>query len=62
MKAGDYVDTPRFCKVKIQEVFNTMATAAEFGYVEPTHYKNPDYVVLGKHIGTNRMIFAAVRK
>ena len=62
MKAGDYVYTPRFCNVKIKEIFNTETTAREFGFEEPTHYNDPDYDILGKSIGTNRMIFAAVRK
>lgn len=61
MKAGDYVETPRFCKVKIKEVFETRTTAMEFGFEEPTHYEG-EYEILGKHIGMNRMIFAAVKK
>jgi len=62
MKIGDWIDTPRFCKVKITEVFNTRSTAMEFGFDEPTHYKSPEYEILGKHTGINRMIFAAVKR
>jgi hypothetical protein len=62
MKAGDYINTPRFCKVKIAEVFNDKTTAKEFGYCEPTYYDNPEYDIWGKHIDINRMIFAAIKK
>ena len=62
MKIGDWIDTPRFCKVKIREIFDTETTAKEFGFYEPTHYKNPEFDILGKHTGTNTMIFAAIRK
>lgn len=64
MKKGDYVKTPRFLTVKIEDVFDNVFQAYEAGYTEPTHYtwKNKDgYDVLGKMIGTNRMNFAAVK-
>lgn len=64
MKKGDYVRTPRFCTVQIEEVFNNEFEAYEAGYKEPTHYKwksKDGYDVLGKMIGTNRMNFAAVK-
>jgi hypothetical protein len=61
MKKGDCVDTPRFCKVKIEEVFESSAIAREQGFYEPTHYSGA-YEVLGKHTGTNRMVFAAVKR
>lgn len=62
MKKGDFVYTPRFCSVKIQKVFRTMKTAREQGYVETTHYENSEYQILGKHTGTNTMIFAGIKK
>jgi hypothetical protein len=63
IKKGDYVYTPRFCAVKIEEVFESSKEAREAGYTEPTHYdKDPEYSIAGKHIGTNRMIFAAIKR
>lgn len=61
MKKGDYIYTPRFCNVRIEEVFENRDETRENGYTEPTHYKG-DYEVLGKSIGVNRMVFAAVKK
>lgn len=61
MKKGDYIYTPRFCNVRIEEVFGGRDEARENGYTEPTHY-NGEYDVLGKPLGVNKMIFAAVRK
>ena len=62
MKQGDYVQTPRFLQCKIEEVFNSAKAARAEGYTEPTHYDSPNYDVCGKHIGVNRMVFAAIRK
>lgn len=61
MKANDYVKTPRFLTVKIQEVFETVKDMYEAGYYEPTHYEG-EYAIQGKSIGINRMIFAAAKK
>lgn len=61
MNKGDYIYTPRFCNVRIEEVFENRDEAMENGYTEPTYYKG-DYDVLGKSIGVNRMVFAAVKK
>jgi hypothetical protein len=61
MKAGDYISTPRFCTVKIEEVFNSKKAAMASGYTEPTHYEG-EYDILGKSTGINRMIFAAAQK
>lgn len=61
MKAGDYIKTPRFCTVKIEEVFDSTKAARAEGYTEPTHYEG-EYEILGKHTGINRMIFAAARR
>lgn len=63
MKKGDSVYTPRFCTCEISEVYEDGREAQKDGFYEPTHYdKDPDYEVLGKHTGINRMIFAAVRR
>ena len=64
MNVGEYIETPRFCRVKIKEYFETEGEAHEAGYTEPTHYrrKHQDgYDVLGKVIDTNRMVFAFVK-
>ena len=62
MKVGDMVNTPRFLKVRIAEVFDNEGVARKEGFYEPTHYESPDYKINGKHTGTNMMIFAAVKK
>ena len=62
MNKGDWINTPRFLKVKIAEVL-TRAEAYDAGYTEPTHYRDdPDYDIYGKNSGEYRMVFAAVRK
>jgi len=58
MKKGDWVQTPRFCGVRIEDVL-TPEQAREQGYTEPTHYDGK-YEILGKSTGLNRMVFAAV--
>jgi hypothetical protein len=61
MGKGDLVKTPRFLKVRLEEVFSSEQDALRAGYVEPTHYSDcQGYQVYGKHIGTNLMKFAAV--
>jgi len=63
MKKGDRIYTPRFCTVEIKEVYTDKHQAYKDGFKEPTYYdKEPNYEVLGKSIGENRMIFAAVCK
>lgn len=61
IEIGDYIKTPRFLTVRIEEVLSE-DEAREKGYKEPTHYKNPDYEIHGKSTGINRMKFAAVIK
>lgn len=61
MKKGDYVYTPRFCTVRINEVYDTREEAAKNGYTEPTHY-NGDYEILGKSLDMYHMKFAAIKK
>ncbi|SDF62467.1 hypothetical protein [Sporomusa acidovorans] len=62
IRVGAYVKTPRFCTVQLKEVFTDKHAANEAGYVEPTHYENEQWDILGKHTGINRMVFAAVKK
>lgn len=62
MKKGDYVTTPRFLNVKIEEVFSSIEAAKEAGFVETTHYENSQYGILGRSLGLNRMEFAAYKK
>lgn len=62
IKVGDYVRTPRFLNVRIESVLLTEADLFEAGYTEPTHFDAPDYVVRGKSIGLNQMVFAAAHK
>jgi hypothetical protein len=61
MKKGDYIKTPRFLTVKIADVFENLEIAKEQGYKEPTHFEDENYEILGKHTGTNTMIFAAIK-
>lgn len=61
MVKGDYVYTPRFCRVRIEEGFEDRDMAKANGYTEPTHYKG-EYDVLGKSAGVNKMVFCAVKK
>lgn len=59
---GDYVETPRFCKVRIAAVYTDNNEALENGYTEPTDYRNEEYHIRGKHTGINTMIFAAIKR
>lgn len=61
MKIGDYVRTPRFCTVRISEIYTSKKAAIEAGFTEPTYYRDASGVeVLGKSVDLNRMVFAAV--
>lgn len=62
MNKGEYVYTPRFCGVKISEVFQTKDEAKRAGFTELTHYDNPNFGVLGRSIDMYHMDFAAYRK
>lgn len=62
MKKGDYVMTPRFCAVKIEDVYENEDVCRMNGFNESTHYRDYAYGVLGKSIGVNRMVFAAYKK
>ncbi len=62
MKVGDYISTPRFCTVRIAEIFENEDKAHSSGYTEPTHYINVQYGILGKSTGLNQMEFAGYVK
>lgn len=62
IKAGDYIRTPRFTTVRIEKVFNSVEAAYEEGYKEPTHFKDEEYMVLGKSLDMYHMRFCAVKK
>lgn len=62
MKKGDYVHTPRFLTVRIEEVYDSEAQARTAGYKEPTHYENAEYGILGKSLDLYHMEFAAYKK
>ena len=61
MKIGDYVRTPRFCTVRIKEIYTDKEAARQAGYTDPTYYRDASGVeVLGKSVDLNCMVFAAV--
>ena len=63
MKKGEYVQTRRFGRVKIEEVFNSEFDARMAGFTETTHYwDDPDYGVYGKSLDMYHMVFAGFRK
>ena len=65
MKTGDMVYTPRFCTVRIKNVFDSWEEAYAAGYKEPTHYPvkdDPEYGVMGKSLDLYHMEFAAYRR
>ena len=62
MKKGARVETPRFCTVKIEEVFETRTEAMVAGFTEPTFYEDSKYGILGKSLDQYHMEFAAFRK
>lgn len=62
MKKGEWIETPRFLKVRIEKVFRSNERAMKEGYTEPTHYRDSEYYIRGKRLGDNRMIFAAIKR
>lgn len=63
MKLGDWIDTPRFCKVEIERIFESKKEANVEKFTEPTYYNcDPEYDVFGKSLDQYHMIFAAVKK
>lgn len=64
MNTGDRVYTPRFCTVRIEEIFDSPQEAAEAGFTAPTFYQDPAGVfgVSGRSLDLYHMEFAAYRK
>ena len=61
-QVGDYIQTPRFCQVQVSAVFRDFDTCYSCGFQESAHVIGREYVVYGKSIGMNRMIFAVCPK
>ena len=61
MKKGDRVYTPRFCTVKISEIFADKEEAEKAGFTEPTYYEG-DFEIRGRSMDLYHMEFAAYRK
>ncbi len=62
MNIGDWIDTPRFCKVRIDAIFADAAEAAQAGYTEPTHFRDSEWIIKGKSIDRYTMRFAAISR
>jgi hypothetical protein len=62
IKLGDKVQTPRFLTVRIAAMFENVKLAEDCGFTEPTHFRDEEYHIRGKHIGANMMLFAAVKR
>jgi hypothetical protein len=58
---GEYVNTPRFLKVRISAIFTEPEDAQACGYTEPTHYVG-DFDIFGKNYAPNYARFAVVLK
>lgn len=61
MNAGDIVMTPRFCKVRIEKIFDTKEEMERSGYTEPTYYDGL-FEVRGRVLDVNSMVFAACER
>lgn len=62
IKVGDWIDTPRFCGVRIKEVFDSLEEAESNGYKEPTYYDTGNgYGITGKSLDQYHMVFAAYK-
>lgn len=59
MKVGDNIYTPRFCNVQIEAIFLSERLLWDAGYTEPTYNSDNDYVIRGKSVDINHMVFAA---
>ena len=62
MKVGESYYTPRFCTVKIKEMFASRKEANAAGYTEQTYWENDVYGILGKSLDMYHMEFAGYRK
>jgi hypothetical protein len=59
---GKKVQTPRFLSVRIAAMFENTELAENCGFTESTDFRDEEYHIRGKHIGENRMLFAAVKR
>ena len=62
IKIGDMVETPRFLKVRIAAMFESMDMARSYGFTEPTHFRDEEYHISGHSLGNNIMLFAASKR
>lgn len=62
MYVGDWISTPRFCNVKIEQIFICKEEAFGEKFAEPTYYEDDRYDVYGKSTDIHTMEFAAVKK
>lgn len=62
MKIGGKIYTPRFCTVRIDEIFKNYAEAVQHGYGQPTYYRKGGYSIIGKCIEDNCMVFAEYKE
>ncbi len=62
IKVGDYVRTPRFLEVRINEVFENEKEMRQADYTEPTNYRNDEWDIGGKALDMYHMKFAACKK
>ena len=63
MEKGKYILTPRFGRVKIEEVYSSESEARKEGYTETAHYwDDPEYGIYGKSLDMYHMQFAAFKK
>ena len=59
---GDKVKTPRFLTVRVAAMFENIELADNCGFTETTDFRDDEYHIIGKHIGDNRMLFAAAKR
>jgi len=62
IRVGDKVQTPRFLTVRISAMFEDTGLAEICGFTEPTHFRDEEYHIYGKHFGENCMLFAAAKR
>ena len=62
MSIGQQVYTPRFCTVRIMDIFDSEAEARQAGWTEQTYYEDPEWIILGRTIDMYHMDFAAAHK
>jgi hypothetical protein len=62
MKLGDRVATPRFLRVRIAAMFESIELAENCGFTESTDFRDETYHIRGKSVGENKMVFAAINR